>query len=500
MNAARAVRVGGLTRALLDSHSLMGVVFGAFVYMICLSGALAVVADELELWERPDAPFVGRADPPLIAHTAASAIVAARAAHMRKIIFLDMGTPDLPRTTVLAIDGKGGEREWNADAAGRLVPRATAPWSEFIREHHASLNLPQPFGGWVVGLIGTALLASLFSGLLAHRRIVRDAFRLRWGGSRRLANADLHNRIGVWALPFHFIVALTGSLLGLASLIILVLAMVAFKGDRERAIGALTGPPAIVDARPAPLPDVAAIARSIEERVPGAQIESIHLDDVGTRGQGVRMLVDTPGYLTRADEWIFDGDGRLVAKLGLTDGPVGMRIYGMLTPLHYGTYSGILLKLVYMALGLGMATVVATGAQILLARRREQGRASAAWDRVWDGVVWGQPVALLLSGIAAIGAHLAPLPVYWIASIAIVLACAMRSSMTRPKALKIAIGCCAVALAVAHASLIGWPGAQAGTIDLSLLLVGGGFVLGRLSPTSALSTLMRGARQVTPLR
>jgi uncharacterized iron-regulated membrane protein len=42
-----------------------------------------------------------------------------------------------------------------------------------------------------------------------------------------------------------------------------------------------------------------------------------------------------------------------------------MRVYGMLVPLHFGTYGGIILKIVYLVLGLGMTTLVATGAQIL---------------------------------------------------------------------------------------------------------------------------------------
>jgi hypothetical protein len=34
---------------------------------------------------------------------------------------------------------------------------------------------------------------------MAHPRIFKDAFRLRIGGSVRLEQADLHNRLSVWA-------------------------------------------------------------------------------------------------------------------------------------------------------------------------------------------------------------------------------------------------------------------------------------------------------------
>ena len=465
------VRTGRWTRLLLDSHSLIGVVFGALVYLICLSGALAVVADEFELWERPDAPAVTRVDPALIGRTAQNAIVAARETGVTKFLFVTFATADLPRTTVVALDGKGAEREWNADATGRLVPRATAAWTSFVREHHESLNLPAPFGGWVVGLIGTALLASLFSGILAHRRIIKDAFRLRWGGSRRLANADLHNRIGVWALPFHVIVALTGSLLGLAGLIILVLAAVAFKGDSERAIAAVSGPPVIADARPAPLPDVASIARAVERAAPGARIEALGLENTGTRGQRVRMFVGAPGHLSRADVWNYDGQGRPLGKLGLADGPVGMRIYGMLTPLHYGTYGGVPLKLVYLVLGLGMAALVATGTQILLARRREQGRSALRWERVWDAVVWGQPLALVLAALAAITLGLPPLVVYWAATLALVAGAGLARTLSRAL-VQAVTGASMLSLAVLQLGAHGLPSAVFAGVEFMLALTG----------------------------
>lgn len=78
-------------------------------------------------------------------------------------------------------------------------------------------------GGFVVGMTGVALPSSLISGILAHPRTFRDAFHLRLGGSPRLQEADLHNRIGVWGLPFHFIVALSGAFLGLLTIVVGVL-------------------------------------------------------------------------------------------------------------------------------------------------------------------------------------------------------------------------------------------------------------------------------------
>ncbi len=74
------------------------------------------------------------------------------------------------------------------------------PWTEFQAELHTVLHLPRACGGFIVGLTGVALLSSLLSGVLSHPRVFKDAFAFRWGGSKRLQEADLHNRISVWGL------------------------------------------------------------------------------------------------------------------------------------------------------------------------------------------------------------------------------------------------------------------------------------------------------------
>ena len=157
----------------------------------------------------------------------------------------------------------------------------------------------------------------------------------------------------MWALPFHLIVALTGSLLGLAGLITIILAMVAYKGDQEKAIASLLGPQAGSDTRAAPPPDVARMLRDIQSRSPGAAVTQLAIEHAGTVGQQVRIMVAAPRHLARNEAFLFSRDGRFKWRAGPTDGNAGMRIYGMIAPLHYGTYGGFALKIIYALLGMG---------------------------------------------------------------------------------------------------------------------------------------------------
>lgn len=467
------------TRSLLDGHGLIGVIFGAVIYMLCLSGTLIVLVDQLTIWESPQAPVVRQVTPELLQRVSEDAYRRAKSAGVAHDIFINGPTPELPILNIYAY-GEGGEagdhREWSVDAAGQLGPELNVPWVEFVQTLHFNLTIPGALGRYLVGIFGTLLLASLFTGILAHRRILKDAFRLRWGGSKRLTNADLHNRIGVWALPFHLIVSLTGSLLGLSGLIIFMLAMIAFKGDQTRAIASLLGPQATEDARPAPVPDIRPMLAQIEAETPGAQVSQLRFEHVGTAGQQVTVSVAAPGYLTRAESYVFSPEGKLKKKAGFTDGNVGMRIYGMLTPLHYGTYGGLPLKIIYALLGSGLTLIVATGGNVWLARRRDQGRAAPLLERMWIGLLWGQPVALALAALGTITGLAAALPVYWGATTLIwVVLSAMRRADNPASVLRACAGGLLLGLAVVHVVIYRMPNAD--SVGIDLLWIALGFVL-----------------------
>ncbi|MGF7153627.1 PepSY-associated TM helix domain-containing protein [Novosphingobium gossypii] len=458
------------TRAMLDGHGLIGVIFGAVIYILCLSGSLIVLVDQLTIWERPQAPIVRDVTPDMLQRVSEDAYVRAKAAGVAHDLFINAPTPELPLLNIYAY-GEGGEagnhREWSADAAGRLGPGTDVPWVEFVQTLHFNLTVPGALGRYVVGIFGTLLLASLFTGILAHRRILKDAFRLRWGGSRRLTNADLHNRIGVWALPFHLIVSLTGSLLGLSGLIIFGLAMVAFKGDQTRAIASLLGPQATEDSRPAPVPDIRPMLVTINAETPGARVSQLRIEHVGTAGQQVTVSVAAPGHLTRAESYIFSPDGTLKQKAGFTDGNVGMRIYGMLTPLHYGTYGGLPLKVIYALLGGGLTLIAATGGNVWLARRRDQGRAAPRLERLWAGILWGQPLALALAAVGEVTGVATALPVYWSAVLLVwVVVLAVPSAGRSAALLRIATAVTLLALAGLHMARWGLPGAISVAVDM----------------------------------
>lgn len=83
--------------------------------------------------------------------------------------------------------------------------------SEFFYPMHYGLHLEwKNIGIFIVGLAGMVMLAALVSGVVIHRRLIRELFTFRPKKHIQRSTLDLHNLTGVAALPFHFFFAFTG--------------------------------------------------------------------------------------------------------------------------------------------------------------------------------------------------------------------------------------------------------------------------------------------------
>jgi uncharacterized iron-regulated membrane protein len=387
-------------RAVLSGHSVLGLAFAAVIYLVCLSGTLAVFVHDLEHWEQPAAPAITHIDDAAMTRAIKAA---SRQAPAGTTLYAALPSRDEPDATIVAFS-PSFEREWSVDARGALVEKVAA-FSDFILDLHIALHLPRSWGEFVVGLTGVALLSSLVSGILAHPRVLKDAFHLRLGGSRRLQEADLHNRLGVWALPFHVAIALTGALLGLSTLIVGVLAMLLYRGDTAKVYGLFIDAPPTVNAAPAPLPSLTILLAEARRRAPGAQPHQLTIENAGRADARVTVTSERDRLLVPQDTTSFDAAGRVLKDQHPHDLAAGTRILGGIGQLHFGWYGGLPVRVIYGLLGLALCVVTSSGVTIWLARRRDRGHAVPQWERLWAAVVWGQPLALAIAALVGVTAQ-----------------------------------------------------------------------------------------------
>ncbi|MDE0405240.1 MAG: PepSY-associated TM helix domain-containing protein [Nitrospira sp.] len=246
----------------LSGHSSLGLATAAFLYLLTVSGIISVFNHELQRWEQPGAPELVPISPQAAERAAIStlAIQQPPTSHF----FIQLPTDDLPRV-VLTTD----TRAVFADGSGTIVAEESHPWTQFVLDLHYYLHLPEKIGLTVVGMLGVMLLGSLISGFLAHPSIFRDAFAFRFSGSARLAQADLHNRLSVWTSPFHISIALTGAILGLASMTAFTIATLDHAGNTEAVFAPVFGEEPEKNDEAAPLAGIARAADPYASRASG---------------------------------------------------------------------------------------------------------------------------------------------------------------------------------------------------------------------------------------
>ncbi len=465
----------GFVRAVLRGHSSLGLAFAALIYLVCLSGSIAVFAHEFQRWESATAPQVTAVTPDAVQTAFEGAI--AKGGPGVEHVYITLPTSDFPRL-LLYVDAEE-DRQFLADARGQIAPGGDGAWTEFITRLHINLHLPRTWGGFLVGLIGVALLSSLISGILAHPRIFRDAFHLRLGGSKRLQEADLHNRLGVWALPFHIIISLTGAFLGLTTIIVGVLGMAMFNGDAGKVYALFIPEPPVDDPRPAPVLDLKPMVAKLPQD--GGRLTYIFTEHPTEMGGAALFNVKQPDRMAGTDSYAFRRDATIYNAQKATDNNLGEDLLGGMGQVHFGWFGGGIVKIVYFALGLGLTYLAASGVHIWLARRRDKGRPAPAWERAWAATVWGQPAGIAAAAIAGLAMASTPAAIaaWLVVSLIFLLAATRLPAATLSRIGRIATGALILLAAATHLALRGGLGAADGMawIVNAALIAGGLFLI-----------------------
>jgi len=403
----------------LDAHSIIGLCAGGLMYLICLSGTLAVFADYFERWEQPLVAEFSHYDGQSI--TTAIEGYRQRTGQFADSLYVVLPSDSQPRMHV-----SGNQKEWYLQADGSLGEPVIEGWTHMLRKLHYYLHLPHTFGLLITGILGALLLALIISGIVAHPRIFKDAFSLRLGGTRRLEQADIHNRLSVWGLPFHLMIGITGAFFGLLGPLLFVSAAVFYEGDRQALIEDIYGADPVLDA-PVVALDIARILDTQQQRFPQAKPIFIVAQKLGTAQQFVEIAATLPGRLIYAEMYRYTADGQYLNTQGLADGPLGRQALYSVYRLHFGHFGSLWVAVVYGLLGLALTVIAASGINIWLARRGGRN-----WiNDVWAATVWGLPLALSLSAFASVMLGLSALFSFIATSLLALVFCLQRGDEQR---------------------------------------------------------------------
>jgi uncharacterized iron-regulated membrane protein len=230
-----------------------------------------------------------------------------------------------------------------------------------------------------------------------------------------VAVLDLHKRIGVLALPFHFMIALTG-LMPMVSVLMFVPVIAHYRGDagileaytnydgvlsaflNERRVPTLTVPAAGVRANLVPLGPVVATARAHWQGGMPGRIAISHVGDTHALIDMTRSPTDQVS--SAAERLVFDGSsGRLIQSFA-EDRPV-LETFGILVGLHTARFASVVTRWAYFLFGLASTALIGTGLVFWTIKRRPASRGTGSPARSYRfvesanvAVMVGLPIAI----------------------------------------------------------------------------------------------------------
>lgn len=278
--------------------------------------------------------------------------------------------------------------------------------SEFFYPMHYSLHLEwKSLGYWIVGLAAVVMLAALVSGVVMHRKILREFFTFRPNKQLQRSTLDLHNLTGVVALPFHFMFALSGLIIFAGIYFPVSETMLAPQAEAfEQAESTRTGLPLTPAGVPAKLASVDAMVSEARRRWAvrdmAGEVGFLFVNHVGDANSTVSIYRAGTDRVTPTGEGIhFKGTTGAVIREDPPATAVG-GINNFITGLHLQHFRHWLLRVLYFIGGMAGCACIATGFIFFVEKRKrqhaKQGIAGARWaDAFAVTAVTGMVIATL---------------------------------------------------------------------------------------------------------
>ncbi|MEO0911180.1 MAG: PepSY-associated TM helix domain-containing protein, partial [Pseudomonadota bacterium] len=222
-----------------------------------------------------------------------------------------------------------------------------------------------------MGLSGILLLISVLTGLLTHTKLIKDRFTWRLFRSPRLKWQDSHKILGLWSLPYVVMIAFTGAFLGLIVVMLPATALLVYKGDREAIAEAISGPELHRTGISSNMTPILPLIDTVTHQTK-VKPERLLIRRWGDETAHYVFIYPVQGKLIRFGRYTISAADSGFVEHKLTDGPgMAWRVVSAVTPLHYATYGGLALKLLYAVLAGLLCIMIVMGTLIWLERKQQ---------------------------------------------------------------------------------------------------------------------------------
>lgn len=353
-----------MRKRLWQIHSWLGLITGLGLLVIGLTGSLLVFHEELETLVNPE---LVRVEPTATGRLPLD-ILLAEAQRQLPDHEITGWLPqyEAPRLADVLYVIRRGDNEWllatldpytgRLLASPRLGTRTLTGWLldlhyQFLADHTGLL---------LAGLFAVALCLLGMTGVWIYREFWKNFLTLRWRRGARLLFSDLHKFVGISSAAFNLLLGFTGAYWNLTHVIGHWI-----NGDPPQ--------PRIEHRLYADSLSLDALARDAAGRLPSFRANFISLPSVPS-APAVTLwgTVEPRGPLTSpyGSTIVYDSQtGAHKATVDLRAAGLWKRIVDTFAPLHYGTFGGLPVKILWCLGGLAPGVLAVTGFAIWRRRR-----------------------------------------------------------------------------------------------------------------------------------
>lgn len=346
-------------------HSWLALPVWFFLLIICVTGTLATVSQEIVWLANPDVRASKPSDD--AERLSYGQVLAAIQRAEPELVVQSIDRPDEDHFALTARvsypDGSSPMIYVNPYTGAIQGISPQFDFRQFTRALHGWWLVPFTNGfswGWyLVSLTGIPMLLSLITGLVVYKRFWRGFLRprLRVGQGARVFWGDFHRLSGIWSIWFIAVISITGIWFLIRALLFDFHISISTEGvppvvSREEV-------PLAASAREVPRIDLDRAVRIAQGAVPGLEASSI---DLPSYAYG-HITVSGRGWypLMFQSVTVNPYNGEIDAKRLLDDRSTLEFVTESMRPLHVGDFGGLWVKLLWFVFGLLLSMMVLSG-------------------------------------------------------------------------------------------------------------------------------------------
>lgn len=346
---------------LFKIHGWVGIKLSILLFVVCFSGTLATLSQELDWLFNP----AMRARPEE-AYASWNEIVnnIAIAYPKGKITYWERAQETYMTDLIYVTQDGDLKYTFVNPYTGAVQGSADVTFQRFFRDLHYYLFIPNQIGHFIVLFFGFVILVSLLTGMFYYGDWYKKLFALKTGKGSRVFYSSLHKVVGAWSIPFMMLISATGIWYFVERADI---PKVSSYLDEER--------PSLPQAELSQYDTTASIdydrcVAIAQQAIPGLEVKGIQPPTNPRQSVYLSGTSDVPLVRYRANRVYIHPYTYEVMKVQRAEEINTITWFNDIAdPLHFGSWGGLVTKLIWFMFGLGLSSLVLTGPWLYLKKR-----------------------------------------------------------------------------------------------------------------------------------